>query len=162
MTRRPLAPRKVNVAIDGNALNRDGSAHDQLVDRLIALGKAGTVNLIVPKKVREEVLDLKTPEQKKASLPPIFTLPVGLNSEEARELAVIKKALRGNAKSDRHDADADHLFEAAKYAGYFITHDERILKKSGTLADVLPPSLTVLPLEEFMRIFDEYEADSPS
>jgi hypothetical protein len=54
--------------------------------------------------------------------------------------------------------DADHLFEAAKYGGYFITHDQRILKKVGQLGHLLPPSLTVVTLAEFLDIFDDFGA----
>jgi hypothetical protein len=40
MTRRPLDPRKVNVAIDANALDRNGTDHDERVDRLLELRAA--------------------------------------------------------------------------------------------------------------------------
>ena len=50
------------------------------------------------------------------------------------------------------------LFEAAKYCAYFITHDQRILDRAGKLHEVLPPSLTVLTLAEFLQIFDDFEA----
>ena len=46
MTHRPLDPRRVNVAIDASALNRDGSDHDKLVDRLLELGRTGAIKLI--------------------------------------------------------------------------------------------------------------------
>ena len=48
--------------------------------------------------------------------------------------------------------------EAAKYGGYFITHDDRVLRKSGELRTLLPPSLQVVTLETFLEIFDDYEA----
>jgi len=48
MTRRPLDPRICSVAIDANALNRDGSAHDELVHRLLRLSAPGTIRLLVP------------------------------------------------------------------------------------------------------------------
>ncbi len=62
-TRRPLDPRKCPIGIDANAINRDGSAHDQLVDRLLELDRSGTINLIVPRGVRIEVQDPRTPSQ---------------------------------------------------------------------------------------------------
>jgi hypothetical protein len=42
------------VAIDANALDRDGNARDNLVDRLLRLSSAGTINLIVSKRVRKK------------------------------------------------------------------------------------------------------------
>jgi hypothetical protein len=55
-------------------------------------------------------------------------------------------------------ADADHLFEAVKYGGYFITHDRRILTRAGRLGEIVPPSLTVVTLVDFLAIFDDYAA----
>ncbi len=160
MTRRPLNPLKASrITIDANAVNRDGSEHDKLVDRLLGLVAAGTIGLIVPKGVRLEVQDPRTPAHvHETILPQIFTVPVGLNADEKRRHQIITAELQGNAKPGKHEADADHLFEASKYSGYFITHDERILKKAGRLGDVIPPTLTVVTLEEFLTILDEYQA----
>lgn len=159
MIRRPLDPRKCPVAIDGNALNRDGSNHDALVDRLLELSTTSAINLIVPKGVREEILDSRTPAHKQeAALPKLFTIAVDLNSDEQRRKRIIEQELQGNAAPGKHMADADHLFEAAKYCGYFITHDQRIHTRAGRLGEVLPPSLTVITLADFLAIFDDYAA----
>lgn len=159
MTRCPLDPRICSVAIDANALNRDGSAYDELVHRLLGLSAAGTIRLLVPKRVREEILHPRTPSYiQEAALPQIFSYRVGLNAEEQRRHRIITQELQGNAKPGTHEADADHLFEAAKYSGYFITHDDRILTRAGRLGEVLPPSLTVVTLAGFLAIFDDYAA----
>jgi hypothetical protein len=163
MTHRPLDPRIWPIAIDANAFNRDGSAHDALVDRLLQLSETGTIHLIVPKGVRQEIQDPRTPVHvQKAAQSKIFTTQVGLNPDEQRRRWVIEQELQGNAKPGKHAADADHLFEAAKYGrGYFITHDRRILNRSQRLRDVLPPSLSIVTLEDFLAIFDDYEARCP-
>ena len=158
MTHRPLDPRICNVSIDANALDRDGGSRDALVDRLLALYEAGTINLILPKGVRLEMSNPNTPAHVQGAAPRIFTIGVGLNADEQRRKRVIEAELQGKAKPGKHAADADHLFEAAKYTGYFITHDERILKRSGGLREVLPPSLTVVTLADFLAIFDDWEA----
>ena len=107
MTHRPLDPRICSVAIDANALNRDGSAHDELVDRLLGLSAAGRIRLLVPKRVREEILDPRTPVHiQEAALPQIFSYSVGLNSEEQRRNRIITQELQGNAKPGKHEADA--------------------------------------------------------
>lgn len=156
--RRPLNPSICPITIDANALNRDGSAHDALVDRLLKLWAGGTINLIAPKGVRLEILDPRTPGHIQSAVAPmIFTIPVGLNSDEQRRRRLIEQELQGNARPEKHAADADHLSEAAKYGGYFITHDKRILDKASKIRSLLPPSLTVVTLVEFMEIFDDYE-----
>jgi hypothetical protein len=159
---RPLDPRKCPVAIDANALDRDGSERDAQVDRLLALSSAEIINLIVPKGVRQEILNPRTPAHvQEAALPKRFTIGVGLNSDEQRRRRIIVQELQGNARPGKHEPDADHLFEAAKYGGFFITHDDRILSRAGRLGEVLPPSLTVVTLEDFFAIFEDYEARYP-
>jgi len=51
--------------------------------------------------------------------------------------------------------------EAAKYGGYFVTHDRRILTRAARLGEVLPPSLTVVTLADFLTILDDWEARYP-
>ncbi len=157
--RRPLDPRKSNVAIDANSLDRTNANRTIAVDRLLSLAKDRKIQLIVPKGVRREMQNPKTPANvKEAGLPQIFTLSVGLNSEEQRRRRIVETELQGNAIPGKHTADADHLCEAAKYCAYFITHDARIIQKAGKLQNVLPPSLHVVTLSEFLEIYDEFEA----
>lgn len=98
-----------------------------------------------------------------AVAPQFFTLPVELNAHEQQQLNLIRTILRGNATTGKHDADARHMFEAAKHGGYFITHDKRINQtKRRELEAVLPPSLWIVTLTEFLAIYDRYEAaDQP-
>jgi hypothetical protein len=157
--RRALDPRISNVAIDANSLDRPDPARAAAVDRLLGLYEAEKVRLIVPKGVRIEFQHGRTPGHvKDVGLSQIFTLPVGLNEEEQRKRREVELELQGNARPGKHAPDADHLFEAAKHCAYFITHDQRILDRAGKLRDVLPPSLTVLTLAEFLQIFDDFEA----
>lgn len=157
MSRRPLDPRKCPIGIDANALNRDGTAHDSLVDRVLELDRAGNINLIAPHGVRVEAQHPRTPDHvTEAITSKIYTIPTDLTSQERDTRRRIEVALQGNARSGKHAADAQHLAEAAKYCGYFITHDERILKKSHGLASLLPPTLHVVTLAEFLKILDDY------
>jgi hypothetical protein len=156
--RRPLDPRSCPIAIDANALDRDGSNRDDLVDRLLKLWQDGKINLIVPKEVRKEIQNPRTPGRVQAAMASMnFTMPVGLNSDEQRRKYLITQELQGNAQPGKHAADADHLFEATKYCGYFITHDQRLLDKASKLRSLLPPSLTVVTLAEFLDLFDAYD-----
>lgn len=158
---RPLDPRRVNVTIDANALDKDGTARDASVDRVLELREAGKIRFVIPAGVRHEIEHPRTPQSvKDAVLAEIFTIPTGLNPQEQEFRRKLAAALQGNATPGKHAADAYHLAEAAKYGGYFITHDERILKKSGDLQNLLPPSLQVVSLERFLEIFDDYQSGS--
>jgi hypothetical protein len=156
--RRPLDPRRCPIGIDTNALNKDGT-HDVLVDRLLELDRNGKINLIAPHGVRDEAADPRTPGHvSDAILSKIFTIPTWLTPQEQDTRRQIEAALQGNALPGKHSPDAKHLAEAAKYCGYFITHDQRILKRSGGLGSLLPPTLNVVTLAEFMRLYDDFEA----
>ena len=161
----PLNPYRVggiNVAIDANALDKKSdTTRNAMVDRMLELKQNGLIRLIVPDGVRSEVENPNTPQNVKDLFQPqFFTCPTELNATELDFRQRLTKALRGNATSDRHNADANHLAEASKYCSYFITHDCRILKKSGDLQNLLPPSLQVVTLESFLKIFDQFDTGS--
>lgn len=153
-----LDPREANVAIDANSLDRTDTIRAAAVDRLLSLAADAKIRLIVPKGVRHEMLDPRTPAVvRNTGLSQIFTYSVDLNSQERRERRIIEAELQGNATPGKHTEDADHLFEASKYCTYFITHDERILRKSEKLQKVLPTSLQVVTLIKFLEVYDCYE-----
>jgi hypothetical protein len=109
---RSIDPRICPIAIDANALGRNGSARDTLVERLLELSDAGRINLLVPKGVRSELQHPHTPSAaQRTGLSKKFTLNVGLNSQEQTLRRRIEQAIQGNASPGKHSADADHLFE---------------------------------------------------
>jgi predicted nucleic acid-binding protein len=142
-------------------LIKHGTARDALVDRLIEIKRAGKIRVVVPAGVRREVEHPRTPDAVRDEiLPEIFTIPTGLTGQEEALRRRIATALQGNARPGKHAADAYHLAEAAKYGGYFITHDRRILDKLQELRADLPPSLHVVTIERFLEVYDGYEAGS--
>jgi hypothetical protein len=158
--RRPLDPRICNIGCDANALDRDGTVTDQLVDRFRKHSETGKLTVVVADGVRGEVQHPQTPHDVKAAvLPQIFNLRPGLNAPQQADRRRVQQILQGNAQPGTHAADASHLSEAAETGcGYFITHDKRILKKRAALHAVLPPSLTIVTLTEFFDILDDFEA----
>lgn len=158
-----LDPRICNIHLDANAVDRDGTSRDSLVDRLLALRAATKINLVVPGSVRAEVQHPRTPlDVKSAVLGEIYSLPVGKTAGEHDTLRKVQALLRGNASSGKHDDDAFHLCEAAKYGGgYFITHDGRMLRKRDDLRSLLGPSLCIVTLQEFLEIYDDFAAGRP-
>jgi hypothetical protein len=97
-TRRALDPRCCNIGHDANALNRNGTANDQLIDRFLALADAGDLNIVVGGGVPAEIQHLHTPRDvKTAVLPRIFNLRPGLNSVQKAERHRVHAILQGNA-----------------------------------------------------------------
>ena len=45
--------------------------------------------------------------------------------------------MKGDAKTDKHLSDALHIFNAAKWEGYLIAVDKRIIKKRGQISKYL-------------------------
>lgn len=157
-SRQPLDPKICNIGLDANVLDRDGTERDRLTDRFRALADDGTLTVVLPGGVRSEAQHPHTPaEVRDALLPQIFNLRPGLNSSQRSDRARVLAILQGNARPGKHAADASHLSEAAEIGcGYFITHDKRMLDRRRELHAVLPPSLNIVSLEEFLEIFDRY------
>src|SRR5260370_12712969 len=160
MACRSLDPRKCNVTVDNNALDRNGTASDLLIERLLELQRSRKVNIVVPQGVRREAQHPNTPADVREEISSkIFAIPTELTGQELQERRRVELVLQGNAKPGKHISDARHLFEAGKYGGgYFVTNDQRILDKRIDLADVLPPSLNIVTLEQLLEIFDDYES----
>jgi hypothetical protein len=158
-----LDPRICNIGHDANALDRNGSPRDALVDRFRALATTGMLIVVVGGGVRDEIQNPHTPaDVKEAVLPRIFNLRPGLIASQREDRRRVAAVLQGNAQPGKHAADAAHLSEAAETGcAYFITHDKRILAKRAELRRVLPPSLAIVTLTEFFDVFDRFEAERP-
>jgi hypothetical protein len=157
---RAIDPRRCNISCDANALDRDGTTNDQLVERFLKLVESGVINVVVAGGVRDEIQHRQTPWNIKAAFPPrIFNLRPGLNSSQQAERARVRTILQGNANPGTHAADASHLSEAAETGCcYFISNDKRILKKRKELRSALPPTLRIVTMREFLEILDDFEA----
>jgi hypothetical protein len=156
--RKPLDPRICNIAVDANTLNRNGN--NELVDRFEELAQDGKIKIVLAGGVRKEIRHPRAPQAKKdALLPQIFNLRPGLTPSQKQNRDAVRNYLQGNAKPGKHDADASHLSEAAETGcAFFITNDGRMLRKRERLASLLPPSLIIVNLQEFLEIYDDYES----
>lgn len=163
LKRGTLDPRTCTVACDANALDGAGVS-GELVDRFRSLTSRGALTIVVGKGVGDEVGNPRTPDNVRQAIPS-ETSKVRPRPTHTQQIArfCVQSILQGDARPGKHSADATHLSEAAEAGcAYFITHDKRILKKRLELSEVLPPSLCIVTLAEFMRIFDDYARDSPA
>lgn len=149
-----MAPRdRPVVAIDANALDRDGSPRDAVLDAFAAAVTAGAFRLVVPSGVAGEMRHAGAPDAVRAFAaglaPPPRAAP--LTPRQHIDRIRVRAILRGDGRPGKHDADAAHLSEAAE-AGctVFITRDGKILRKRDILRGALPPGFRVVTLEEFM------------
>lgn len=85
----------------------------------------------------------------------IFTNKVQLTDEEIKQKEKILNVLTGNGNPARMRSDAEHVFEASKYGSYFVTVDERILKKQIELQNLC--GVIILKPSEIMEIIRTYK-----
>jgi uncharacterized protein with PIN domain len=85
----------------------------------------------------------------------IYTIETSLTSDEQSGKAKILRILAGNGKPEKMAKDAEHVFEADKYGSYFVTTDERILKKREELKDIV--SVHILKPSELLEIINSYK-----
>jgi len=156
-----LDPQRCRVALDANALDRNGGPRDALVERLLALEESSKIQFLEPGTVYRQAQHPRTPlPVQEVIRSQIFTLPTGLTEAEENRRRHVLAVMRGNSVSDRHDADAAILFEAGKYAaGYLITEDKRILRNRVELQEILGPPLCITTLSEFLAIYDQFDKE---
>ncbi len=161
----PPRPRTPLVALDANALDRDGSPRDALVDALLAAAAAGRLRLFVPEGVLAEMRGPARPRPCGPRRWPCRRWPCRLPRRRSRGCLAgaratarqhidrirVRAIMRGDGRPGKHDADASHLSEAAE-AGCdaFLTRDGKVLRRRDVLRQALPPGLRIATLEDFM------------
>ncbi len=116
-----IDPRYFNNFIDANVLDRMGDGHDDAVDEMLSLYERSEITLLLPHSVKAEIEHPRTPPEVKArAMGIIFTEPVTLTPNEVELHRRMRDLVRGNARPGKHDRDAYHVVEAAKYGGYFV------------------------------------------
>jgi predicted nucleic acid-binding protein len=161
--RNALDPRVSNIGLDSGSLDSHGPVRSLLVNRFCELVRDGTFKVVIARGVRDEISHPNTPNKVKGLFfPRIYNRCPELIASQREQRLMVKEILRGNARSGTHDADASHLSEAAEIGcSYFVTYDNRVLDKRGELRSAIPPTLTIVTLEEFFEIYDAYAAGRP-
>ena len=146
------------VAVDANALDLDGSGRDALVARLRRLAAAGRLRLFVPGGVAAEMRHPHAPEAVRAAPEAAAPSPAHrpLTPRQHIDRIRVRAVMRGDGRPGKHDADAQHLSEAAEAGCHaFLTRDGKILRKRDILRTALPPALRILTLEDFLAGFQD-------
>jgi hypothetical protein len=153
-----IDPRYFPSLIDANVLDRLGGPDDAVVDQILALAEELKIDLKLPHSVKTEIDHPNTPaDVKQRALQLIYTVPVSLTPGEVELQQQARDLVRGNAKPGQHDRDAYHIVEAAKYGGYFITRDRRLLKKRSEIAGLLGAGFVIVTPSEFLEAYDRFK-----
>ncbi len=135
---------------DPKYLPEQGASHE-----IQKLGDQGVVVLTITYSNQYEIAHPNTPGAvKRAAANMIYTIETDLTHEETARKNKIQAILTGNGNTEKHIADAEHIFEAGKYVGYFITTDERILSKKQDIESIC--SVSIVKPSQWRSIFDAY------
>lgn len=140
--------------IDANIMDEVADGQDAVVNELIRLQNEDKVRIVLPHSVLSEINNANTPPHvKRAARVFLRTEPVTLTQDEWRRYYSLLEAAIGDAEVRNIAADLIHVCEAAKYGGYFITRDRRLLNRASVIrhaidAEVVSPSEFVVAVEK--------------
>lgn len=153
---RPINPKITTIFIDSCAFDPKYSPEDQASLSLFDLSEKGELVLNIAHSTQKEVDHPNTPTWvKREANKLIYTIETSLTPDEQNRKAKILRILAGKGKPEKMIKDAEHVFEADKYSSYFVTTDERILKKREELKDVV--SLNILKPSGLLEILKSYD-----
>lgn len=140
----------VNIHLDSCAFDPKYSPEDKAAETILRLCKEQKLNYTIAHSVLKEIEHPNTPScVKREAASTIFTIVTTLTNDEEILKQKIWDILVGNGSRSKMKQDAIHVFEAHKYGAYFITTDERILKKRSQIekisnVKIMSPSELVL------------------
>ena len=147
-----MDPQRTNNFLDSCAFDPKYSPEHEAAQEIRALGNEGRVRLVLTHSNQKEIDHPNTPaDVKREAASMIYTIKTALTPEEEDRKARLHAVLTGNGKPEKYAEDAAHVFEAGRYVGYFITTDERILRKRDELRQVSPA--TILRPTEWLSAF---------
>jgi predicted nucleic acid-binding protein len=143
-------PLYVNNLIDANFVDHIAGKSWEPIRHILELYAAGEIQLIIPHSVLTELLSHRTPAAVRAVAQEfIFTIPTSLTVAERIQRDRLLQRAKGNAELKNIAADLSHVAEASKYGGYFITLDERLLKRAAVISDMV--GVEVVTPEHFIK-----------
>lgn len=149
----PPDPRRRANFMDSCAFDPKYSPEDDASLRIFSLYKEGSIILNIAHSIVKEIAHPNTPSWvKKEAGAMIYTIQTSLTQNQVVQKRKILRVLTGNGKPEKMAKDAEHLFEASKHCGYFITTDERILQKKRDI-HVFCEAIIVKP-SEFLGFYD--------
>lgn len=124
-----LDPFYANIFIDSCAFDPKYEPESSSSEEIFKRYDAGDISLVVAHSNLKESEHPNTPAHVKAeAASKIYTIETGLAQHEEQKKKEIWAILTGNGKPEKMEQDANHVFEAHRDGGYFITTDNRILK----------------------------------
>ena len=151
-----LNPFYANIFIDSCAFDPKYQPESSCAEEIFRRYENDDINIVIAHSNIKESEHPNTPTKvKKEALTKIFTIETNLIPEERQRKQDIWNILTGNGKPENMEQDANHVFEAHKYGGYFVTTDVRIINKRGDLHGICN-AIIVKPCE-LLALIKEFE-----
>jgi hypothetical protein len=153
----PMNPWIANSFLDSCAFDPKYHPENEAANELFRLHQTEDLGILLAHSNHREVDHPNTPAWVKAKAAGlIYTTSVTLTPTERTRLSRIQAILTGNGKPANVADDARHIFEAQKYGSYFVTTDERLLKRAGAIrtecgVDMLRPSQFLELVHNYVR-----------
>ena len=149
-------PFYTNIFIDSCAFDPKYEPESSASEEILKLSENNEINLVISHSTMKETQHPNTPVHvKEQAISKIYTIKTNLVDEELNKKQEIWDILTGDGKPENMEQDANHVFEAHKYGGYFITSDARILKKKENLEQV-SSAIIFLP-SEFLKLLKKHK-----
>jgi len=148
-----MDPKRTLNFLDSCAFDPKYSPEHEASEKLRRLSDEGVIVLNLAHSNQKEIAHPNTPDWvKREAAGHTYSIETSLTHSEIKQKAVINSILAGNGMPEKFAADATHVFEAGKYCGYFITTDERILKKKAQLEKVC--AAVIVKPSQLLEILD--------
>lgn len=146
-----INPWLLNNFVDSCAFDPKYDPEDKAAIEIFRLYEENELSLIIAHSTQKEIDHTNTPSWvKKEAGGLIYTLDVSLTSQEKTLLHNVENILAGNGNRETIIQDARHIFEAQKYGAYFVTADNRLLRKRREIQELC--GVTILLPSEFLTI----------
>lgn len=153
---KPINPRIRNNFLDSCAFDPKYTPEDQASLEIFQRYENGEMVLNITHSNQKEIEHPNTPDWvKRAAQGMNYTIETSLTDQEQENKSKILSVLAGNGNPEKMAKDAEHVFGASKHGGYFITTDERILKKKSELEGIC--AATIVKPSELLGIMAMYE-----
>jgi len=147
-------PRRVGNFLDSCAFDPKYSPENEAARTILDLGASGEINLLVAHSTQKELDHPNTPaDVKREAVGMQYTLNTSKTIREVEQRSQIHAILTGDGSPENYAADAEHVFEAGKYGGCFITADRRILTKRRELSSIC--MARIVKPSEWLALYNE-------
>jgi predicted nucleic acid-binding protein len=131
-------PFRVNNFIDANFFDDISDGENDSVKRIVEMADSGEIQVLLPHSVKSEIEHPNTPARVRiAALAFLYSVQVQLTPTEFSGIEQLVELTKGDAQEKNIRPDLLHVAEAAKYGGYYISRDKRLLSRAAKIAELL-------------------------